>query len=575
MSTAAASALPSHAAALYDRSERLWGAKAQELLRGGHALLLGATATGSEALKNLVLPGLGSFTIVDDKNVTLRDLGNNFFLEQADLGKNRAASVQPILAELNPMVKGNSINANVDVFATEATGLATYMKSTSVQVVIASGDVRLSTIVALGEMLLGTGVHLLHIKTTGMIGSIRIQSDPSYIVHAMPDIKVEDLRAFNPFPALQAFMERYNPDNKAAIDDHDFAHIPWIAIVFHALAKWRIAKGVTDGGIPANMTQWREVHAVIDQWKYKPPLSDVAKLGDTFIDAKDFARPMLDVSKRNKPELRTILADPRTDVPGPGDAHFWFLCHGLKKFKEANGGLMPVPGAIPDFTATTAMYRELKQIYAQKGAEDAAAIGEFAKAALVAAGLKPEATAKEMVTEFAKNAWDINHVTFPTFADEYVAPGRLQPMPAPGSAAPQCLTNVGTQAYKWYVAHKAAVVYRERFGGEPGDVATAAELEGAAGAAAMDAAVEKLMSIAAEFFADDAAAKDFLAAIRDKEVREMVRFGGGEPVTVASIVGAVGAQEAIKLIQNRRVPLTYIFVYDGIENYFTAIGEKK
>lgn len=33
-----------------------------------------------ETMKNLVLPCVGYFKIVDDKNVSSRDLGNNFFV---------------------------------------------------------------------------------------------------------------------------------------------------------------------------------------------------------------------------------------------------------------------------------------------------------------------------------------------------------------------------------------------------------------------------------------------------------------------------------------------------------------
>ena len=42
--------------------------------------MLGCTSAGTETLKNLVLPGVGSFTIVDDANVSLSDLGNDFFV---------------------------------------------------------------------------------------------------------------------------------------------------------------------------------------------------------------------------------------------------------------------------------------------------------------------------------------------------------------------------------------------------------------------------------------------------------------------------------------------------------------
>ena len=56
----------------YDRQLRLWGDHGQHALERSHVLLLGsANATACETLKSLVLPGIGAFTIVDDKKLTL------------------------------------------------------------------------------------------------------------------------------------------------------------------------------------------------------------------------------------------------------------------------------------------------------------------------------------------------------------------------------------------------------------------------------------------------------------------------------------------------------------------------
>ena len=64
--------------------------------------LLHATATGAEALKNLVLPGCGRFTIVDDGVVDMGDVGSNFFVTLAHVGQPRAKVVQEMLQEMNP-----------------------------------------------------------------------------------------------------------------------------------------------------------------------------------------------------------------------------------------------------------------------------------------------------------------------------------------------------------------------------------------------------------------------------------------------------------------------------------------
>jgi NEDD8-activating enzyme E1 regulatory subunit len=102
----------------YDRQLRLWAASGQRALEESHVLLVipdrdtegsGSSVAGTETLKNLVLPGIGSFTIADSATVTEADLGINFFLEADSLGKSRAKECTKLLEELNPDVKGHVI----------------------------------------------------------------------------------------------------------------------------------------------------------------------------------------------------------------------------------------------------------------------------------------------------------------------------------------------------------------------------------------------------------------------------------------------------------------------------------
>lgn len=57
---------------------RIWGELGQSALENASICLLNCGPTGSEALKNLVLGGIGSITIVDGSKVEIGDLGNNF-----------------------------------------------------------------------------------------------------------------------------------------------------------------------------------------------------------------------------------------------------------------------------------------------------------------------------------------------------------------------------------------------------------------------------------------------------------------------------------------------------------------
>jgi amyloid beta precursor protein binding protein 1 len=93
----------------YDRQIRIWGAEGQQRLENSRIVLLNCSPTGSETLKNLVLGGIASFTIVDGQKVETRDLGNNFLVDQAGLGRSRAQVVTELLKEMNDSVSGSYV----------------------------------------------------------------------------------------------------------------------------------------------------------------------------------------------------------------------------------------------------------------------------------------------------------------------------------------------------------------------------------------------------------------------------------------------------------------------------------
>jgi amyloid beta precursor protein binding protein 1 len=71
--------------------------------------VISASATSTSILKNLVLPGIGHFTILDHANVSHSDAGNNFFLEGThSIGKYRAEETVRLLSELNDGVEGSA-----------------------------------------------------------------------------------------------------------------------------------------------------------------------------------------------------------------------------------------------------------------------------------------------------------------------------------------------------------------------------------------------------------------------------------------------------------------------------------
>lgn len=88
----------------YDRQIRIWGEHGQDALSRSSVLLLGSSAIAGEVLKNLVLPGIHRFLVVDDALVKLSDLRNSSFFSKQDVGKLRSEVLAKEVKCLNPDV---------------------------------------------------------------------------------------------------------------------------------------------------------------------------------------------------------------------------------------------------------------------------------------------------------------------------------------------------------------------------------------------------------------------------------------------------------------------------------------
>lgn len=70
-------------------------------------IVLGTSSAVSETLKNLVLPGVGHFTIVDEVCVTNSDFGHEFFVTREDIGRPKCQVICEMMLEMNSDVKGS------------------------------------------------------------------------------------------------------------------------------------------------------------------------------------------------------------------------------------------------------------------------------------------------------------------------------------------------------------------------------------------------------------------------------------------------------------------------------------
>lgn len=89
---------------LYDRQIRLWGIESQQRLRNARVLIIGLDGLGAEIVKNLVLSGVKSLLMLDDKKSTSQETSSQFLIPADKVGQNRAEASCQRAQNLNPLV---------------------------------------------------------------------------------------------------------------------------------------------------------------------------------------------------------------------------------------------------------------------------------------------------------------------------------------------------------------------------------------------------------------------------------------------------------------------------------------
>lgn len=86
------------------RQIRVWDDCGQSDLQVAHVALVGVSATGIEALKSLVLSGIGAVSIIDNRIADERDANANFYIDPTFIGQKVASVVADALIKLNDAV---------------------------------------------------------------------------------------------------------------------------------------------------------------------------------------------------------------------------------------------------------------------------------------------------------------------------------------------------------------------------------------------------------------------------------------------------------------------------------------
>lgn len=508
----------------YDRQLRLWGDHGQLALENGHVCLINATAMGTEALKSIVLPGIGSITIIDDKTVNDDDIGSNFFLEHSSNNLNRGSEALRLLLELNPAVQGHAVQEPPDQILRENPD---FFKSFSVIIATSLED---KTIQNLARHLWEINVPFILCRSVGFLGSFRIQIKEHAVIETHPDNEQTDLRLDVPFPALAEYLDSFDIDT---VELKDHGHIPWIVILYKAVQKWQLSN---PNCWPMSRKQKNEIKSIIEEFIRKDE-NGVPINEENFEEALKAVNTALVPTFLSKNAQELIYSSAATNLTKDSST-FWIMCSALRSFIEAEGkGKLPLKGVLPDMTASTEHYIKLQNIYRAQATMEAEII--YRKVQQIVTQLHCENISESEVKLFCRHAHDLYLLKGSNIATEHELGSSVAAYIARYLEEPDVMMV-------HYILLRAAEIFRSEHCRAPGDWEPEGDI------AMLKTCVNKILS--------DISCSPFP---KDDHVHEMCRYGGAEIHSVSAFLGGCVAHEAIKIVTKQYKPVNNTFIYDG------------
>ncbi|XP_046996258.1 NEDD8-activating enzyme E1 regulatory subunit [Schistocerca americana] len=513
----------------YDRQLRLWGDHGQAALELSQVCLINANGLGTEILKSLVLPGIGAFTIVDGKKVTEEDIGCNFFLDVDSCGKSRAQVATQLLLELNPDVRGDYVDEDVEQLLENS---ADFFNNFTV---VIGSSLTERVLIPLSKKLWELDIPFIVCRSYGFVGYARIQVAEHTVIETHPDNQMPDLRLDKPFSALQNHIDCINLD---LMEYKDHAHVPYVIILYKYLQKWREQNG---GRLPNTFKEKERLREMIRQGMFRDEHGNV-ELEENFEEAVKAVNYAV-TSTAVPSSVREILDDDACINLTSKSKPFWIMAKAVRDYIDNEGqGCLPLRGTLPDMTAETERYIALQQVYHSEAAKDADVVFRRVQQLLHQLNQPADTITETDVKTFCKHASNLHLLRGTRIADEY------DPKTNNAHNIAMNLENPESPLV-YYLMLRGVDRFFAEYNAYPGEFDDQVEPD----IVKLKACISKLLS---EWGCGPLAKDDY--------VHEISRYGGAELHSVSAFMGGCIAHETIKFITGQYKPVNNTFIYDAI-----------
>jgi amyloid beta precursor protein binding protein 1 len=369
------------------------------------------------------------------------------------------------------------------------------------------------------------------------------------------------LRLVNPINGLVEMAATEQFQDLSKLDSQQHGHVPYPILLYKAMQQW---KSQNDG----------------------------RKLPKTFAEKQDFVALLKSMSRDLNNELnfqeavtnaylayteREVIfpIDEKMDVDDNDDNNNGSRAAGatsttlrelfdaLRTFMDRHNGRPPLNGSLPDMTSSTEWYVQLQRIYKAQADADV----EEMKALLHGAS---STITDESIASFCANVFAVSHIATRSLAAEYA--GIVDPT---ANEDEQELVDDWKMSLMdpyedgpihtpivWYLGIRACQTFYEQHGYYPGCNPDTTSTD----------SWKDDVPILAKVFIDDIVPR---YSLTDQEVltdtesiqkvcHELTRYSNAEIHNVASVVGGVASQEAVKIITGQYIPLNNTYIYNGI-----------
>ncbi|GJQ09482.1 hypothetical protein GpartN1_g1273.t1 [Galdieria partita] len=539
----------------YDRQIRFWGEHGQTALKNCSIYLFDASATGTETLKNLILPGVGSFVVIDDKETSWKDLGRNFFVDQDAVfnRKFRADTTQRLLQELNDEVLGFSQTVSIDYFLKE------YQPEDNLLPVFVCCSLDEQVLLKTSEFCWRQQIPFVYAVSCGLLGLVRVAIPEHCVWDAREEMVAQELRLSEPFEELELYCNNFPLES---LDDANHSLVPYAVILVKAFKAFMESH---QGRRPETREDQEVIRSLLKSWMRTPTEENFmeALKHCHFIWMKSLAEP--------NESLESILKDSKTEMESiqqqvdrkDRNLKFWILVAAVKQYVMEEGqGKLPLKGSVPDMISDTESFVGLQRVYKKRAEKEHRIIHQRVEYICKQVGLEENFVALSEVFEFCRNIRSIAVMRYCSIQDEFGNNTVLK------DALNGCLERNEEDVY-FYIAFRSCLQFHHEQGRFPGQVMNGSLISKEPSLLDYEEDFVHVVHLAEKW----CESCDITRTERlDDYLREICRYGGSELHSIAALTGGVAAQEIVKLVTKQFRPLSGWFIFNGGQSTSTTIS---